>query len=75
MSQNVNSAAAESDTEDTTEQESAGGSSQDDPGKDDDDLTQTNTSDSYNANDRSAEQSPSCGWRGVARAMGVSPGR
>jgi hypothetical protein len=75
MSQNVNSAAAESDTESTTEQKAGGESSQDGPAEDQDDLTQTNTSDSDKSNDRSTEPSPSCGWRGVARAMGVWPGR
>lgn len=68
-------AGEENETEHATEQESPGGSGQDDPGKDQDDLTQTDSSDSDKSNDRSTESSPSCGWRGVARKMGVEPGR
>lgn len=68
-------AADDADTEQATTQESPGGSGQDDPGKDEDDLSQTNTSDSDKCNDRSTDPSPSCGWKGVAAAMGVVPGR
>jgi hypothetical protein len=75
MRQKVNSAAAESDTEHATQRATPGGSGQDNPGEEQDDLTQTNTSDSDKPNDRSTERSPSCGWRGVARAMHVWPGR
>jgi hypothetical protein len=65
----------ESETEQANEQESPGGSGQDDPGTEQNDLTQTDTSESDKCNDRSTEPSPSCGWRGVAAAMGVKPGR
>jgi len=68
-------AAGESETEQATSQGSPGGSSQDDPGTDQNDLTTTETSDSDKCNDRGTDSSPSCGWRGVAREMGVSPGR
>ena len=79
MSSNVREttkpAGEEEQTEQATDQETPGGSGQDDPGKDQNDLSSSHNSNSDKSNDRSTEPSPSCGWRGVAREMGVQPGR
>jgi hypothetical protein len=65
----------ESETEQANEQESPGGSGQDDPGEEPDVRTYTDDTESQNSTEQSTEPSPSCGWKGVAAAMGVKPGR
>lgn len=67
--------AGEADTEHATQQEVPGGSGQDDPGEEQNDLTHNDDSNGDKSNDRCTDPSPSCGWRGVANAMGVEPGR